>query len=97
MALSNIEVKVTGDYIWEDAEQDYHENKVESFKYYLRDWLEKLGRISHRVCVTMSINYYPDTCRFEITYISTKEREILESLKDDTGFSSKYFTKLSIS
>ncbi|UWY28786.1 hypothetical protein N4T20_02425 [Flavobacterium sp. TR2] len=96
MALSNIEVKIVGDYIWDEYNQDYHENRIEDFKYYFSNWLEKLGRIPARVCVNININYYADTGRFEFSYISTKETEILQSLKDDLGFSSRYFTKLCI-
>lgn len=96
MALSNIDVKIMGDYLWDEGSQNYHENQIEDFRYYLSGWLEKLGRIPARTVVNMNVNYHVDTGRFEFTYISTRENEILQSLKEDTSFSSRYFTKLSI-
>lgn len=97
MALSNIEVKIIGDYLWDEGYQEYHENQIEDFKYYFKNWLEQLGRIPARISVNINLNYDPGTSRFEFTYISTREVEILNSLKNDTGFSSRYFTKLSVS
>lgn len=94
MALSNIDIKIIGDYLWDEGVQDYHENLIEDFRYYLSDWLEKLGRIPARIVVNMNVNYHADTGRFEFTHISTRENEILQSLKEDIGFSSRYFTKL---
>ncbi|MBS7233799.1 hypothetical protein KHA90_22535 [Flavobacterium psychroterrae] len=97
MALSNIDVRIIGDYHYcDEGYHDFHDNKIEDFKYYFKDWLEKLGRIPQWTSVNININYYPDTGRFEFKYISTKQVDILESLKNDSGFSSRYFTKLSV-
>lgn len=94
MALSNIEVKTIGHYVWDEEFQYYHERIIGDFKYYFADWLAKLGKIPKTINVNINVNYYPVVGKFDLEKISTRENEILRALKEDPEFSNKYFTKL---
>ncbi|WP_035647301.1 hypothetical protein [Flavobacterium sp. ASV13] len=94
MALSNIEIKIIGDYIWNEDLQIYHEKINDDFVYYFKDWLENLVSIPKTINVNINVDYHVNQERFVISYISTREKELLQALKDDNSFSDKYFLKL---
>ncbi|WP_295093821.1 hypothetical protein [uncultured Flavobacterium sp.] len=94
MALSGIEVKIIGYYIWDEYSQSFHENNIENFKYYFKKWLENLERIPKTINVNINVNYDPAVCKFEFTFISTRENEIVQALKDDCNFSDRFFVNL---
>ena len=93
MALSNIDVKIVGDYVWNDELQIYHEKKIDDFKHYFKDWLEKMGRIPRTINLNINVDYNAELGFFSITYISNREKEVVAAIKDDHYFYSTYFNK----
>ena len=89
--LTNIDIEIKGDHYWEPAEQEYHEAFIDYFKTELSNWLDNCGvRTSGVIC--FNIYYVPGVRKFYIFKINKKESEILQELKRDSRFYTKYFT-----
>ncbi|SHG27183.1 hypothetical protein [Flavobacterium johnsoniae] len=91
MALSDIDVKIIGDYLWDEDCQAYHEGKIEDFKYYFKEWVENLVRIPRSININFNIYYNPAIEKFSFISISTRKVEVVQALKNDLEFSRKYF------
>lgn len=94
MALSNIDIQIIGDFVWDEHMQAHNEKIISDFKYYFSEWLLKLRRIPRSINVNINVNYNPVIGKFDLTFVSTHQIKILESLKDDSAFSNKYFTNV---
>ena len=89
--LSNIDIQIKGDHLFEPAEQEYHEALIDFFKTEFSNWLDNCNvRTSGVIC--FNIYYMPGTRKFYIAKINKKETEVLQELKKSAAFYSKYFT-----
>lgn len=89
--LSNIDIQIKGDHLFEPAEQEYHEALIDFFKTEFSNWLDTCNvRTSGVIC--FNIYYMPGTRKFYIAKISKKETEVLQELKKSAAFYAKYFT-----
>lgn len=89
--LTNIDIEIKGNYYWEPAEQDYHEAFIDYFNSEFSNWLDTCGVMTSGV-IAFNIYYLPTSRKFYVFKISKKESEILERLRKDSKFYSKYFT-----
>ncbi len=96
MIISDIDIKIKTDHYLEPEEQEYHEAYISHFRHEFTKWLERSG-ISCNTPVRFNIYYLATQRMFYIIHISTRESLILSFLKDDTKFSTKYFTNTIIS
>lgn len=88
--LSNIDIVIKSDYEIPYQDQDYHDNRVELFKFQFSQWLDK-SKIQYTGVMFINCIYNPQTRLFEIVKFEPNDNRILNNLKNDINFYNKYF------
>lgn len=92
MIQENIDVVVKGDYVWNEDEQNFHQNKIDLFKHLLVKFIEKpIFKTTNQILV--NVEYWEHDQIFIIIEVSALKQKILSELKTDLELNQKFNIK----